>query len=191
MTVRMRMTVTRKLYPLVAAAPPKNVGLMVRISVRTAPTSTTNMTGLRHIQRGSSLITDCQRAGIRISELKVALRCREVVVRWVSVYEKVWPAHMAKCSAIGPSARTGKKVSAPMISTVPASTPPKRRPSVFIVPTVIGTSFLAAIEPARASIRTIETYRPRVTTVPRLAFHQLVLPFSPANADPLLAAVDV
>src|SRR6202022_344281 len=98
----MRMTVTRKLYPLVAAAPPKNVGLMVRMSVRTAPISTTNMTGLRHIQRGSSLITDCQTAGIKMSELKVALRCREVVVMWVSVYEeKVKPAHMAKCSANG------------------------------------------------------------------------------------------
>src|SRR3984893_15479572 len=82
------MTVTSKLYPLVAAAPPKNVGLMVRISVRTAPISTTNMTGLRHIQRGSSLITDCQRAGIRMSELNVALRCREVVVMWVTVLRK-------------------------------------------------------------------------------------------------------
>src|ERR1700732_556548 len=88
MTVRTRMTVTSKLYPLVAAAPPKNVGLMVRISVKTAPTSTTNITGLRHIQRGSSLITDCQRAGIKISELKVALRCREVVVMWVTVLRK-------------------------------------------------------------------------------------------------------
>src|ERR1700674_5127854 len=84
----MRMMVTRKLYPLVAAAPPKNVGLMVRMSVRTAPISTTNMTGLRHIQRGSSLITDCQMAGIKISELKVALRCREVVVMWVTVLRK-------------------------------------------------------------------------------------------------------
>src|ERR1700716_2985835 len=50
------------------------VGLMVNISVSTAPISTTNMTGLRHIQRGSSLRTDCHSAGIRMSELKVALR---------------------------------------------------------------------------------------------------------------------
>src|ERR1700674_4375550 len=84
----MRMMVTSKLYPLVAAAPPKIVGLMVSISVSTAPISTTNITGLRHIQRGSSLITDCQRAGIRMSVLKVALRCREVVVMWVTASGK-------------------------------------------------------------------------------------------------------
>src|SRR4029077_17384145 len=66
-------------------------GSMVNIRVRTAPISTTNMTGLRHIQRGSSLITDCQSAGIRMSELKVALRCREVVVMWVTVLRKGQP----------------------------------------------------------------------------------------------------
>jgi hypothetical protein len=98
---------------------------------------------------------------------------------------------MAKCSASGPSARTGKKVNAPMIRTVPASTPPKRRPSVRIVPTVIGTSFLAAIEPASASIKTIDTYRPRPITTAPLAFIQGVFAAIPAKADPLLAACEV
>src|SRR5215472_8208595 len=49
-------------------------GSMVNISVSTAPISTTNITGFRHIQRGSSLRTACQRAGTMMSRLKVWLR---------------------------------------------------------------------------------------------------------------------
>jgi len=44
---------------------------MVSSSVRTAPISTTNITGLRHIQRGSSFNPACHSAGIRMSRLNV------------------------------------------------------------------------------------------------------------------------
>ncbi len=66
-----------------------------RAVTSTLPTSTTNMTGLRAIRRGSSLRTLSRAARPRISRIEE--RARLVAER-----------HRLRCSRIGPSASTGK-----------------------------------------------------------------------------------
>ena len=67
------MIVTNALYPLLTDNPPKIRGSMVNIRVNMAPISTTNMTGLRIIERGSSLRIARQIAVIKIFWLNVRL----------------------------------------------------------------------------------------------------------------------
>ena len=62
---------------------------------------------------------------------------------------------MAKNSAIGPSTRAGKKVSAPTTRMVPSQKIPNFNVSVRNVPTCTGTMGLAATDPATAIMKMI------------------------------------
>ena len=62
---------------------------------------------------------------------------------------------MAKNSAIGPSPRAGKKVSAPTTRMVPNQKLPNFKVSVRSVPTVGGKVGLAATDPATAIMKMI------------------------------------
>ena len=59
-----------------------------------------------------------------------------------------------RCSTIGPSARAGKKLSAPTMMTTPISQAMKSGVCVGSVPAPAGTFFLRASEPAMASAGT-------------------------------------
>ena len=76
----------------------------------TLPTSTTNITGLRAMSRGSSLAKELPIAGQirpRIEAcLARVLECSRSVI--ASAAQKRWPAYIRNCSTIGPSANAGK-----------------------------------------------------------------------------------
>src|SRR6185312_3046020 len=95
------------------------------------------------------------------------------------------PARIRKCSTSGPSARAGKNVRAPTITTVPISSPTKSGPVVGSVPVLLATVFFAARLPATASIGMMTRNRPRSIASPRVRLYQGVLAFSPPNALPL------
>ncbi len=65
-----------------------------------------------------------------------------------------------KCSTIGPSARAGRKFSAPSNNAVPASNTPKTNPSEGIVPGLGGRRDIAANRPANDRASTARMYRP-------------------------------
>src|SRR5207244_9417824 len=60
------------------------------------------------------------------------------------------PLVIAICSTIGPSASAGKKMSPPIITMTPTTSPTKRPPVVGKVPAEGGIDFFAAREPPMA-----------------------------------------
>ena len=71
-----------------------------------------------------------------------------------------WPLSIRKCSTIGPSARAGRKFSAPMSSTVPMSSTTNVPPDTGNVPALGGAIFFCTSEPASAMIGMIIRKRP-------------------------------
>src|SRR6185436_11926654 len=76
------------------------------------------------------------------------------------VDQNTWPAFIARCSTMGPSASAGKKVRPPMIRITPTTRPTNNPPVVGNVPADGGIDFLAAREPAIAIAGTIMKNRP-------------------------------
>ena len=107
----------------------KTLGSVIaRIVTRTLPISTTNMTGLRAMRRGSSLRTLSAAARERIAG------SRRRGFRHQSI----------SCSRIGPRASTGRYVRPTTISTTPTSRLAKSGVPVGNVPAVAGTVCLRA-----------------------------------------------
>ena len=95
------------------------------------------------------------------------------------------------CSAIGPRASAGRKVSAPTTITTQASSVTNSGVCVGSVPAEAGTWRLAASEPAMASIATISGKRARNMQMPSSTFQNGVLADSPPNALPLLLEAEL
>lgn len=93
---------------------------------------------------------------------------------------------LPKNSAIGPSARAGKKLSAPTRSTIKIS---RNTNIAFVeenVPAVTAFFFLFARLPAISSVQIIGRNRAISMTIPIVTFRNIVFALNPANADPLL-----
>ena len=108
--------------------------------MRSATTSTTNITGLRIICRGSSLAKAEPSAG----HDDLAARGGRWLVSghvWVPIRRSGRPS-IARCSTTGPRARAGKKVRPPTIRMTPTSRPTKSPPWVGKVPADAGTRLL-------------------------------------------------
>ncbi len=60
-----------------------------------------------------------------------------------------------------------------------------------MVPTLAGTVCCRASEPPRASAKTIGASRLTSITMPPVVLYQVVFVVRPANAEPLLLAIDV
>ena len=69
---------------------------------------------------------------------------------------------------MGPSAKAGKKVSAPTMTTTPTSRKEKSGPVTGKVPADSGTFFLAASEPAMPRIGISMKKRPKNISRPRV-----------------------
>ena len=126
-------------------SPPVAMATMVTNVVSAAPSSVTNITGLRAIARGSSIVNDWPTAGPSMSAVNSAAEgCADIprlaakrcdglgeLIRIETMIQRT-----VKCSAIGPSMATGRKRSAPTIRTVPVSTTPNRGVSVGRFPPI-------------------------------------------------------
>src|SRR5215469_7931422 len=97
---------------------------------------------------------------------------------------------MSKCSSTGPRLSAGKNVSAPTIRITPISKTVNRGVVTGKVPRDGGTYFFWARLPAMASMGMIIKKRPTSMVTAPETLYQLVLPFSPPNADPLLPACE-
>src|SRR5436190_23904820 len=95
------------------------------------------------------------------------------------------------CSTTGPSARTGRKVSAATIATTPITSTTKSGVCVGKVPADGGTRRFRASAPASASVGMIRKNRPTSIATASAVFVHAVLAVKPANADPLLLPADV
>ncbi len=173
-----------------------------RIVVSTLPISTTNMTGLRAMSRGSSLRTLSPQRACARSPGRTAIARADDCAPWRPairaaartggtgsgvLFHGRFVAHSDNCSAIGPSASTGKNVR-PTTSTITPvrSTDEQRR---------VGRErarcrpVRAASSPvnrrSRARGRSAGTGRSTCTR-PSVVLYQSVLPVRPPNAEPLL-----
>src|SRR5205085_910497 len=95
------------------------------------------------------------------------------------------------CSTMGPSARDGRNVSAPMMMITPMTSTTNRGVCVGNVPADGGTCFSRTSEPASASVGMIRKNLPNSITMASVLFIHAVLAVSPANAEPLLLPADV
>src|SRR5690606_16561121 len=95
-----------------------------------------------------------------------------------------------RCSATGPSASAGIKVSAPTSNTVPISRPTNSAPCVGSVPGLAGWRFLPTSDPAIAMTGIITPKRPTNMQKASRQFQKGVLAFRPAKALPLLLAAE-
>ena len=143
----------------------------------TLPSSTTNMTGLRAMRRGSSFRMLSPAARRRIAGSRSERGC-------LATYNP-------SCSRIGPRARTGKYVSPTMIRITPTRRPAKSGVPVGKVPAVTGTGCLRASAPAIARTSTMGRKRPASIARPSVVLYQSVFPVRPPNAEPLLFAAEV
>src|SRR5262249_12498185 len=106
-------------------------------------------------------------------------------------HQNVVPATIANCSARGPSASAGKKVRPPTIMITPTTRPTNNPPVVGKVPSEAGTDFLLASEPAIAIVGMIIMKRPTNIATAPVMLKNSVLAVMPANAEPLLAVLEV
>ncbi len=127
----------------------------------TLPISTTNITGLCAIARGSSFRKLSLIAGPTTSRSKTRARVALTALRATGpggdVLRQPGAGHVDRhggvhewipsCSTIGPRARTGKYVSPTTIRTTPTSRPPNNGVPVGNVPAVAGVCCLRASAP--------------------------------------------
>ena len=106
-----------------------NVGLTVKINVRKKPISTTNITGFLIKILGLNFLKESIKALFIIS-LEKDLICFLLIVNY---------PQMLKCSAIGPKAKAGKNVRAPIIKIIKNKIKEKVRLSVLNVDALTGT----------------------------------------------------
>ena len=106
-----------------------NEGLIVKINVKKKPISTTNMTGFLIKTLGSNFFKESIKALFTIS-LEIDLTCFLLIVDY---------PQMLKCSAIGPKAKAGRNVRAPIIKIIKNKIKEKVRLSVLNVDILTGT----------------------------------------------------
>ncbi len=92
---------------------------------------------------------------------------------------------------MGPSASAGRKLRAPISSTVPIRRRTKVGPVTGNEPTPGGTRRLAASDPAMARIGTIMRNRPISMAAARVLSYHGVLAVRPAKALPLFPVAEV
>lgn len=97
---------------------------------------------------------------------------------------------LLKYSASGPNASAGKKLNAPIKSTINISKNTNRPFVVESVPTVVAIFFLPARLPAMASIPITGINLANSITIPSEMFINTVFAPNPANADPLFPPHD-
>src|SRR5258708_31155754 len=98
---------------------------------------------------------------------------------------------MLKNSAMGPSARAGKKERAATMMITAKVITPKVPVSVFRVPVLSGMYFFFARMPAMATGPMIGRNRDRSITSPQVIFQNGTPSPSPSNPEPLLAEDEV
>ena len=98
---------------------------------------------------------------------------------------------MLKCSAIGPNAKAGKNVRAPIIKIIKNNINENTKLSVLKVELVIGTDCFLYIEYPTTTINAILIYLPKNITIPVVIFQKVVPSPNPSNPDPLFAALEV
>src|SRR5215468_8951820 len=107
-----------------------------------------------------------------------------------NLHQNKVPAFIKKCSTIGPSDNTGKKVNAPTIRITPISSTTNSGVCTGNVPADGGTLFFVARFPAIAIIGIIIRNRPINIARPVVVLYQSVLLVSPLTAEPLLPVAD-
>ena len=153
-----------------------------RTVVTTEPTSTTNITGLRIMVRGLSLMKHPARRDARSSTSHSAA----LLLNSLLISERL-SAPISRCSSTGPRLSAGKKVRAPTMMMTATS----RMLNVGVVtgnvPGEGGTIFFRARFPAMASIGTITRNRPTKVAIPMVVLYQSVLALSPGEGRTVIA----
>src|SRR5581483_1845309 len=101
------------------------------------------------------------------------------------------PPYRWSASTTGPSATTGRNVSAPTITITPMTSATKSGVWVGNVPTLGGTFCLRASACATASVGMMRKNRPTSMQIPSVVFIHWVSAALPAKGYPLLFAADV
>lgn len=130
-----KITVTKRINEIIplnilksASFSVNNEGFIVKIKVRKKPISTTNITGFLIKILGSNFLKDSIKALFNIS-LEIDLTCFLLIVNY---------PQMLKCSAIGPKAKAGKNVRAPIIKIIKNKIKEKVKLSVLNVEALTG-----------------------------------------------------
>src|SRR5580700_2921021 len=159
------------------------------MDVSSAPTSTTNITGLAASVRGFSLTNDSHTACTTIS---CPQRDFSLLVVLVAMGPKnTFPACIIKCSRIGPRLNAGKNVNALTISTTETSSTVNNGVVTGKVPADSGTYFFRARLPAIARMGITAKNLPNKVANPIVVLYQRVFPFNPPNAEPLFPVAEV
>src|SRR5690606_3826538 len=151
-------------------------------NITTVQTSTVNMTGLRSISLGLSLIKACLKATFNNSVSKNGLF--DFILILINYL-------IEKYSAIGPRVNAGKNANAATITITAKTINPKLAVSVFSVPAPSGIYLFSDKIPAIAIGPTIGINLPNNKTIPVLIFHHKVLSPKPSKPLPLFADAEV